>query len=332
MINNCSRGFKSPIGGVLSGVPQGSILGPLLFIIYMNDLPHCIENGHVTMYADDTSTSCEVKLVHDITVKVIPDLIKLCDWLKSNKLSLNMIKTEFMIIGSTQNVLKFGDLIAIRIDDQLIKRVAHVKYLGIVVDDRLTWKEHVSYISKKISRNLGAIKRSRQCITVDSTTALYRTLIEPYLRYCCNVWGSCGNALLHRLQTLQNRAVHVITNTSHENADHELLLNHLDLLSVEQIIQFDKLCVIYKMVNGLAATNTMDLFQPAEKAHRYETRSNIDGKFKITKTRTKKADTAFSNYGAKIWNEIPAELREVQSFDSFKIKVKSYMLSQHERD
>ena len=80
----------------------------------------------------------KLKSVHDITVKVIPDLVKLCDSLKSNKLSLNMIKTEFMIIGSRQNVLKFGDLIAIRIDDQLRKRVAHVKYLGIVVDDRLT--------------------------------------------------------------------------------------------------------------------------------------------------------------------------------------------------
>ena len=92
------------------------------------------------------------------------------------------------------------------------------------------------------------------------------------------------------------------------------------------------LCVIYKMANGLAATNAMDLFQPAEKAHRYETRSNINGKFKKTKTQTKKAETAFSNFGPKIWNEIPAELREVQSFDSFKLKVKSYMVSQHERD
>ena len=206
----------------------------------MNDLPHCIENGHVTMYADDTNTPCEVKSVHDITVKVIPDLVKLCDWLKSNKRSLNIIKTEFMIIGSTQNVLKFGNLIAIRIDNQLIKRVAHVKYLGIIVDDRLTWKEHVDYISKKISRNLGAIERSRQCITVDSTIALYRTLVDPYLRYCCNVWGSCGNALLYRLKTLQNRAVRVIiTNTSYENADHELLLKRVNLLSVKQIIQFD---------------------------------------------------------------------------------------------
>ena len=98
-----------------------------------------------------------------------------------------MIKTEFMIIGFARNVLKFGDLLPIRIDGQLIKRVAHVKYLAIIVDARLTWKEHVDYIPKKISSDLGAIKRSRQCITVDSPIALYRTLIEPYphvLVYC----------------------------------------------------------------------------------------------------------------------------------------------------
>ena len=129
------RGFRSRIDKVFSGVPQGSILGPLLFIIYMNDLSHCIENGHVTMYANDTRRSCEVKSVHDITIKVIPNLVKLCDWLKSDKLSLNMIIAEFMIIGSTQNVLKFGDLLSIRIDDQLIKQVAHVKFLEIVVND-----------------------------------------------------------------------------------------------------------------------------------------------------------------------------------------------------
>ena len=93
-----TRGFKSPIGRVLSGVPQGSILGTLLFIIYMNDLPRCIENRHVTVYADDTGTSCEVISVHDITVKVIPDLVKLCDWLKSNKLSLNMIKLNLRLL------------------------------------------------------------------------------------------------------------------------------------------------------------------------------------------------------------------------------------------
>ena len=86
------------------------------------------------------------------------------------------------------------------------------------------------------------------------------------------------------------------------------------------------------MVNALAATNAMGLFQPAGKAHRYETRSTIDGKLKMTKTRTKKLIQHFQTFGSKIWNEIPTEIRKVQSFDCFKSKVKGYMLSQRERD
>ena len=165
------------------------------------------------------------------------------------------------------------------------------KYLGITVDVRPTWKEHLDYISKKISHNLCAIKRSRQCTTVDSTIALYRTLIEAFLRYCCNVWGSCGNALFQRIQTLQNRAVRVITNVILENADHELLLKHQNFLSVERLIQFDNLCVIYLIVNRSTATNAMDLFQPAEKSHHSETGPNIHVSWKIkdNKNRNKKS-------------------------------------------
>ena len=97
------------------------MLGPLLFIIYMNDLPKSIENGYITMYADDTESSTVVKTCNDITEKVIPDLMKICDWLKANKLSLNAIKTEFMVIGTSHNTIRFGNLLAIRIDDHLIK-------------------------------------------------------------------------------------------------------------------------------------------------------------------------------------------------------------------
>ena len=102
------------------------------------------------MYADDTSSSTRVNDVKHIETKVIPDLIKICDWLKANKLSLNALKTELMLLGTTRNIRKLGSLLAIRIDSHLIRRVYQSRYLRHIVDDKLSWTEHMAYISAKI--------------------------------------------------------------------------------------------------------------------------------------------------------------------------------------
>ena len=120
------NGQLSSVKHIKYGVPQGSILGPLLFILYMNDLPCCVENGCITMYADDTSLSNSVKTYEDIKEKIIPNMFQISDWLKANKLSLNVMKTEFMLLGSSQRILKFGSLIAIRVDNNLIRRTSFV--------------------------------------------------------------------------------------------------------------------------------------------------------------------------------------------------------------
>ena len=106
----------------------------------MNDLQNCIEHGHVTMYADDTSASNSLKSCRDIEMNVIPSLINICDWLKAYKfLSLNTIKTDFMSIGFANNNTKFDNLLAIRDGNKLIRLTHVTKYLGLIVDDTLKW-------------------------------------------------------------------------------------------------------------------------------------------------------------------------------------------------
>ena len=176
----CSvNGLTSTLKPILCGVPQGSILGPLLFIIYMNDLPACIWDGRGTMYADDTSLSNKGKTIEDIENKLIPDLSRICSWLQVNKLNLNAMKTEFMIIGTRQNILKIGNLLAIKVDGNLIRRVHRTKYLGIIIDDNLSWKDQVDHIATKIKRNLGAMKRVANDI---SEKYIYEYIIQNFNR------------------------------------------------------------------------------------------------------------------------------------------------------
>ena len=138
-------------------------------------------------------------------------MLSVCDWLKANKLSLNTIKTELMFIGTTQNITKINNLIAVRVDNKIIKRAKKVKYLGLVIDENRKWDEHVAYISSKIGRNLEVMKLLSDDIPLDSLVTLYLTLIEPYFRYCNTIWRNCEQGLLNKLQTLQNRAVMIIT-------------------------------------------------------------------------------------------------------------------------
>ena len=224
----CSvNGCTSTLRHIKYGVPQGSILGPLLFIIYMNDLPNEVKNGKICMYADDTNLSTKVNKVSDISDQLIPEFTNILNWLKENRLSLNFMKTKFMLIGSIQKIQPLNNFIAIRVNGRLLKRVKRIKYLGSVVDENLTWDDHINYISVKIRRNIGILKRMRLTVPRESLVLLYKTLIEPYFRYCNTVWGYCNETLLDKLQVLQNKAARVIKGSKFENTNHPVLLQEL---------------------------------------------------------------------------------------------------------
>ena len=130
-------------------MPQGSVLGPLLFLIYINDLPNSLRDAVPRMFADDTNLTLSAKTLTELKLALTPELNNLSCWLKANRLSLNVAKTELMIIGSRQRLSVQCDELEIGIDDQIIKRVDHTKSLGLTIDDRLSWCEHVDEICKK---------------------------------------------------------------------------------------------------------------------------------------------------------------------------------------
>ena len=202
------NGHVSSMESIKYGAPQGSCLGPLLFLIYINDLPLSLKFGEVNMYADDTSISYSSDSVTNINDSVNEDLDHLKNWLEGNKLSLNVAKTQSMLIGSRSRLKKIGmsenPEPALKIGEEPISMVKHTKYLGVQIDQHLLWDEHLSIITKKISRGLGMLKYSKKYLPLSTIQRMCKSLVEPYFRYCLPVWGNCGTTALQKVQKLQN--------------------------------------------------------------------------------------------------------------------------------
>ena len=207
------NGNKSSKMFLHCGVPQGTILGPLLFLLYINDLPNCLQHSQPRMYADDTSITFTGNDVDEMNNCINLDLEGIRVWLAANKLTLNMTKTEFLLIGSEQRLLKFTAKPTATINEVPIKQVSTVKSLGVYIDENLTWECHANELSKKIASGISANKRTciRHTVPWKTLPTIYNSLVQPHFDYCSSVWGSCCKSLSQKLQKLQNRAVRVIT-------------------------------------------------------------------------------------------------------------------------
>ena len=206
------NGSLSRICSLKCGVPQGTILGPLLFLIYINDLPNCLTSCQPRMYAqNDTHITYADVDVNSIQLNLNHDLGNLNKWLISNKLTLNTAKTEFMLIGSRQKLSTLSSQPELSIDNVPIVKFTSVKSLEIYIDENLRWQTHFDKLSKKIASGIRAIKRIRGFVPLPALHCVYNALTQSQFDYCNIVWGNCGKSLFDRLQKLQNRAARVLT-------------------------------------------------------------------------------------------------------------------------
>ena len=156
---------------VSCSVPQKSNLRPLHFLLYVNDLPNCLKNCTPFMYADDTNLTVHGNTAKDLELKLNSELNNVHKWLITNRLTLNVEKTEYMLVGSRQKLANLSNLseIKVSIDNNEVERVSNTKTLGIIIDENLKWKEHIDSASKKISKTIGMLRRvSKPFVSQDS--------------------------------------------------------------------------------------------------------------------------------------------------------------------
>ena len=198
---------ESDLKTIKCGVPQGSMLGPLLFLIYINDLPSVFKYFMPILFTDDTNLFCTGPNLHDIVCQINQEIKIIYSWVKANKLSLNIDKTNFMLF-TPKRFSRVMDVLLI--DGKRIMEVNETKFLGVIIDNKLNWKPHIRYVGTKVAKGIGIILKARKVFNHETLSTLYYTFVYPYLNYCIHVWGRAYNTHLKDLSVLQNKIIRII--------------------------------------------------------------------------------------------------------------------------
>ena len=280
-----------------TGVPQGSILGPLLFLIYLNDLPISLEHCKVNMYADDTAFYTPATMsnnICDIISSLQSDLSNVSDWLDANKLSLHIGKTCCMLVCS-------------------------LKYLGVTIDQNLTYNVHVENVINKISKSLGVLTRASRVVPLQVRVTLYNTLVLPHFDYCCTLWDVCSDGHIARLQQLQNHGMRIILGC-HYRTNISEMLSTLKWLNVRQRFTLLKCIMMFNIVNGKTPDYLNDITPVI--SHGYNTRSKSSNNVFQTFCHKK----SLKHCGTSLWSNLPSHVKSQKSLISFKKYCVQYIL------
>ena len=268
------------------------------------------------MFFSGPNTTDIVKLIND-------ELKNLVIWLETNRLSLNIKKTNYMIFSRKKTKLSH---LEIKINNIHIDRVTNTAFLGVLVDEQLNWKNHVYYICRKLAKCTGIIIKARPNLPKRSLITLYHTFAYPYFTYCVHVWGDSSITNQNKLTKYQKKLVRIITGSSYI-ANTLQLFNETRILKVHEVYKYFISIFMYKYHNNLLPNLFENMFILQRNIHTYNTRQYAD--YKLPLCSTNRSQKAIRFAGPKVWNSLSETIRSASSVESFKKKVKQLYIAQY---
>ena len=260
--------YKFEMSSIACGVPQGSVLGSLLFLLYINDFNSSAEGIKFHLFADDSNLFYSHKNLHSLEEKLNHELININEWLRANKLSLNVEKSNFVIFHPHQKKVPFS--VNLKICNKYLEEKKCFKYLGIFIDSNLKWKFHIHKLTKKISRNIGILSKLRHFAPCNLLIQIYYTLIFPFITYGIIIWGNTYKTILNPITVLQKKAVRIIT-FSHFQSHTSPIFKKLNLLKLPDIVKLHAILFMHQYYNDRLPKAFNDFFSLVKHKHRYNT-------------------------------------------------------------
>ncbi|CAB4007131.1 Hypothetical predicted protein, partial [Paramuricea clavata] len=306
---------------VHTGVPQGSSLGPLLFILFINDIPLVNKECNSYIYVDDTTLVKSGTSINTVRSHLQTGADNLSNWASENRMAIHPNKTKVMLIGSRQKLSTINEPLNVSICGTTISQTTCEKLLGVHMDDSLTWNTHISHVIKKYNNKLELVKRAKPYLTPKLLLLLYNSIAKPTLEYCCSVWGNCSTDALGRVTSAQKRAARILL-----NADYTIpsitLFKEINLIPIHDTICHRILLQTFKCIHNISPPCLSTLME--KPTHHHSTRAIANNNVHIPKARSNAGKRRFSFIASTLWNNFPNEAKKITSQPSFNTYCKSY--------
>ena len=318
-------GHDSDVKAIEVGVPQGSVLGPLLFLIYINDMHNAIKYSTTRHFADDTNLLIKGKNLKQMKKHLNYDLDQLCDWLKANKISLNCDKTEMIIFRHPNKKINYD--VKIKVNGKKLQKTPYVKYLGVYLDEHLNWSHHTEILSAKLARANGMLAKMRHYVD-ETLRNIYYGIFSSIMNYASQVWAQFENKHIKRIQKLQNKALRIINFSKYSDPSTPLYFKS-KILKLKDQVSLENILLVQKDIQG-------DL--PTQLLNSFSTKPVIPGSLQVSmelpKVRTQAYGINSIIYrSAATWNTLTCQIPDLKFHElskyTCKKKITNHLLSMY---